>query len=81
MHISAPLNLTVLKFIYVIHLGRYSRPREQFLQIRTDLDLKVSEKFYFSLQPMFVEEGRVRVDVIQNARSIANQNKTFQHDF
>ena len=44
-------------------------------------DLKVSGKFYFSLQPMCVEEGRVRVDVIQSARSIANQNKTLQHDF
>ena len=44
-------------------------------------DLKVSRKFYFSLQPMCVEEGRVRVDVIQSARSIANQNKTLQHDF
>ena len=30
---------------------------------------------------MCVEEGRVRVDVIQSARSIANQNKTLQHDF
>ena len=29
---------------------------------------------------MYVEEGRVRVDV-QSARSIANQNKTLQHDF
>ena len=69
------------------------RPRAQFLPIRTDLgrwitflffsywDLKVSGKFYFSLQPMCVEEGRVRVDVIQSARSIANQNKTLQHDF
>ena len=27
-----------------------------------------------------VEEGRVRVDVIQSARSIVNQNKTLQHD-
>ena len=44
-------------------------------------DLKVSGKFYFSLQPMCVEEGRVRVDVIQSARSIANQNKWLQHDF
>ena len=44
-------------------------------------DFKVSGKFYFSLQPMCVEEGRVRVDVIQSARSIANQNKTLQHDF
>ena len=69
------------------------RPRAQFLPIRTELgrwitfsffsywDLKVSGKFYFSLQPMCVEEGRVRVDVIQSARSIANQNKTLQHDF
>ena len=40
-------------------------------------DLKVSGKFYFSLQPMCVEEGRVRVDV-QSARSIANQNKTLR---
>ena len=38
-------------------------------------------KLFFSLQPMCVEEGRVRVDVIQSARSIANQNKTLQHDF
>ena len=28
---------------------------------------------------MCVEEGRVRVDVIQSARSIANQNKTLWH--
>ena len=28
-----------------------------------------------------VEEGRVRIDVIQSARSILNQNKTLQHDF
>ena len=29
-----------------------------------------------------IEEGCVRVDVIQSARSIANQNKTLiQHDF
>ena len=40
-------------------------------------DLKVSGNFYYSFQPMCVEEGRVRVDVIQSARSIANQNKTF----
>ena len=69
------------------------RPRAQFLTIRTDLgrwitflffsywDLKVSGKFYFSLQTMCVEEGRVPVDVIQSARSITNQNKTLQHDF
>ena len=30
---------------------------------------------------MCVKEGHVRVDVIQSARSIANQNKTLQHDF
>ena len=30
---------------------------------------------------MNVEEGRVRVDVIQSAPSIANQNKTLQLDF
>ena len=30
---------------------------------------------------MCVEEGRVCVDVIQSARSIANQNKTLQLDF
>ena len=30
---------------------------------------------------MCVEEGRVRVDVIQGTQSIANQNKTLQHDF
>ena len=30
---------------------------------------------------MCVEEGRVRVDVIQSVRSIANQNKLLQHDF
>ena len=29
---------------------------------------------------MCVEEGRVRVDVIQSARSIANQNKTFNYN-
>ena len=45
------------------------------------LRLKVSGKFYFSLQPMCVEEGHIRVDVIQSARSIANKNKTLQHDF
>ena len=44
-------------------------------------DLKVSGKFYFSLQPMCVEEERLRVDVIQSVRSIANQNKTLQHYF
>ena len=43
-------------------------------------DLKVSGKFYCSLQPMCVEEGRVRA-AIQSAWSIANQNKTLQHDF
>ena len=32
-------------------------------------------------KPMCVEEGRVRVDVTQSARSIANQNKALQHDF
>ena len=69
------------------------RPRAKFLPIQTDLgrwktflffsywDLKVSGKCYFSLQPMCVEEGHVRVDVIQIARSIANPNKTLQHDF
>ena len=69
------------------------RPRAQFLPIRTNLsrwvtfsffcywDLKVSGKFYCSLQPMCVKEGRVRVGAIQSARSIANQNKTLQHDF
>ena len=68
------------------------RPRAQFLLTRTDLgrwitflffsywDLKVSGKFYCSLQPMCVEEGRVRV-VIQSARMMANQNKTLEHDF
>ena len=30
---------------------------------------------------MCVEEGPVRVDVIQSARSITNQIKTVQHDF
>ena len=44
-------------------------------------DLKVSGKFYFSLQPMCVEEGRIHVDVIQSVQSIANQDKTLQHDF
>ena len=38
------------------------------------LRFKSFRKIYFSLQPMCVEEGRVRVDVIQSARSIANQN-------
>ena len=69
------------------------RPRAQFLPIRPELgrwitflffsfwDLKLSGKFYFSLHSMCVEEGHVRVDVIQSARSIANQNKTLQHDF
>ena len=45
------------------------------------LRFKSFKKLYFSLQPMSVEEGRVRVDVIQSARSIINQNKTLQHDF
>ena len=45
------------------------------------LRFKSFRKIYFSLQPMCVEEGRVRVDVIQSARSTANQNKTLQHDF
>ena len=44
------------------------------------LRFKVLGKFYFSLQPLCVKEGRVR-DVIQSARWIANQNKTLQHDF
>ena len=46
------------------------------------LRFKSFRKIYFSLQPMCVEEGRVRVDVIQSARSIANQNilYTLQHD-
>ena len=69
------------------------RPRAQFLPIRINLgrwitflffsywDLKVSGKFYYSLEPMFVVEGGVRGDVIQSAQSIANQNKTLQHDF
>ena len=35
--------------------------------------------FDFSLQPICVEEGRVRVDV-QSEPSIANQNKTLQHE-
>ena len=30
---------------------------------------------------MCVEEGRLRVDVIQSTLSIENQNKTLQHDF
>ena len=30
---------------------------------------------------MCVEEERLRVDVIQSVRSIANQNKTLQHYF
>ena len=50
------------------------RPRAQFLPIRIDQGrwitflffsywhLKVSRKFYFSLQPMYVEVERVRVD-------------------
>ena len=41
---------------------------------------KSFRKICLSLQPMCVEEGRVSVDV-QSARSIANQNKTLQHDF
>ena len=45
------------------------------------LRFKVLGKFYFSLQPLCVKEGRVHVDVIQRARWIANQNKTLQHDF
>ena len=46
------------------------------------LRFKSFRKIYFSLQPMRVKEGRVRVDVIQSARSIANQNilYTLQHD-
>ena len=39
-------------------------------------DLKVSGKFFFTLQPMCVEVGRVRVDEARD-----NQNKTLQHDF
>ena len=58
-----------------------ARGRRQVFIRYSDRDLKFSGKFYFSLQPMCVEEGRVRVDVIQSARSIANQNKTLQHDF
>ena len=77
----------------VLSTARGRRPRAQFLPIRTDLgrgitflffsyrDLKVSGKFYFSLQPKCVDERRVRVDVIQSARSITNQNKVLQHDF
>ena len=77
----------------VLSTARGRRPRAQFLPIRTDLgrwitflffsywDLKVSGKFSFTLQPMCVKERSVRVDVIQSARSIANQNKTLQHDF
>ena len=65
------------------------RPRAQFLQnmdrprqvnnifIFSYRDLKVLAKFYLSLQPLCVEEGCVRVDVIQSVRSIANQNKTY----
>ena len=73
--------------------GAVLRPRAQILPIRTVLgrwitfiffsywDLKISGKFCCSLQPMCVEEERVRVELIQSARSIANQNKTLQHDF
>ena len=43
-------------------------------------DLKVLRKFSFTFQPMCVEVGRVR-SCCWRARSIANQNKTLQHDF
>ena len=56
------------------------RPRRTFLFF-SYCDLKVSGKFCFSLQAMCVEEGCVRVNVIQSGRLIANQNKTLQHDF
>ena len=54
------------------------RPRAQFQLIRTDLgrwitflffsywDLKVSRKFSFTLEPMCVEVGRVRVDEVSD---------------
>ena len=64
-------------------------PREQFLPIRTDLgrwitflcfsnwDLKVSGKSSFTLQPMCVEEGCVRVDEASDRL----QTKTKHYDF
>ena len=64
------------------------RPSAQFLPIQTDLgrwitflffsywDLKVSGKFYFSLQPMCVEEGHVRVDVMHTIDCKPKQNIT-----
>ena len=64
------------------------RPRAQFLPIQTDLgrwktflffsywDLKVSGKFYFSLQPMCVEKGHVRVDVMHTIDCKPKQNIT-----
>ena len=60
----------------VLNTARGRRPRA----VLRPRDLKVSGKFCLSLQPVCVEEGRVSVDV-QSARSIANQNKTLQHDF
>ena len=44
-------------------------------------DLKVSGTFYFSLQPMCVEEGRVRVDFNSKRAIDCKPNKTLQHDF
>ena len=64
------------------------RPRAQFLLIQTDLgrwitflffsdwDLKVSGKFYFKLQPMCVEEGRVCIDVMHTIDCKPKQNIT-----
>ena len=73
------------------------RPRAQFLPIRTDLGRSgpVNNIFIFfplrfksfrkiSLQPSTYEcwsRARSCWYLIQSARSIANQNKTWQHDF
>ena len=70
------------------------RPRAQFLPIRTDVGRWITFSFFFPLrfksfrkillQPStYVCWSRARSCwcLIQSARSIANQNKTWQHDF
>ena len=67
---------------HVLSTARGRTQTEGTVSPNTDRPKPVNNIFiFFSLQPMCVEEGRLRVDVIQSARSIVNQNKTLQHDF
>ena len=57
------------------------RPVNNIFMFFLLMRFKSSRKYYFSLQPMCMEVGRVRFDEARYRLQTKIQNKTLQHDF